>query len=243
MAFLQHSMPSKPNIAFLFFAIVCTLNSSGQTKFESFVWKSDEAVSYNYYLKKPASKSENKPLVVYLHGSGERGSDIEKVFINSPIGYLERQYPDCYILAPQCPNNQYWNAEALTKLVEFVLAKNAINKQQIFLIGVSMGAWASWNILINNPDLFTAAATISGYVDRIPMLEFQKLANTPIYMYHGTDDTVVPYWYSETLYQKLKQVNSTVKLHSEPNVGHGGWDTLFQNNEFYSWLLNQKKHK
>ncbi len=234
-------MPSKSTIRNVFFLFCGCFCSFGQIVPEYFSATVTKSSSYPYYLSKTTINNEKKPLVLYLHGSGEKGTDINNVFINSPISFLEKNYPDCYVLAPQCPNNEYWDAEILKKLLEYIVNTHPIDTKRIYLIGVSMGAWANWNLLASRPDLFAAVVAVSGFVDRIPMLEYQKFSKIPIYMYHGDTDDIVPFWYTENLYKKLKSVEAPAILHRATGEKHSGWDKLFQKEELYSWLMNQHK--
>lgn len=234
-------MQSKSIFRYVFLLFCGCICSFGQIVPEYFTTTITKISSYSYYLSKTTINNEKKPLVLYLHGSGEKGTDISKVFINSPIDFLEKNYPDCYVLAPQCPSNASWDAEILVKLIENIVKDNPIDPKRIYLIGVSMGAWACWNLLALRPDLFAAAVAVSGFVDRIPMIEYQKFSKIPIYMYHGDADDIVPFGYSENLFNKLKLVEAPVILHRAEGEKHSGWAQLFQKEELYSWLMNQHK--
>lgn len=234
-------MQSKSIFRYVFLLFCGCFCSFGQIVPEYFTTTITKISSYSYYLSKTTINNEKKPLVLYLHGSGEKGTDISKVFINSPIDFLEKNYPDCYVLAPQCSSNAYWDAEILVKLIENIVKDNPIDPKRIYLIGVSMGAWACWNLLALRPDLFAAAVAVSGFVDRIPMIEYRKFAKIPIYMYHGDADDIVPFTYSENLFNKLKSVEAPVILHRAEGEKHSGWAQLFQKEELYSWLMNQHK--
>ena len=116
----------------------------------------------NYALHIPKNTKEKKPLLVFLHGSGERGSDIEKVKVHGPFKYLKNNELDSYVLAPQCPENEYWDAEVLYKLIQKVQKENNIDPSRIYLTGLSMGAWGAWNLAFLHPVL-TKRSNVAGY--------------------------------------------------------------------------------
>jgi predicted peptidase len=176
-----------------------------------------------------------------LHGSGEKGDDLQKVSIHGPLKYQKNYSIDAYILAPQCPENAYWNSEELYLLIQKVVAENKIDVNRIYLTGLSMGAWGAWNLAYSHPEMFAALVPIAGFVDRIPMIENCKLAHIPIRIYHGLLDNVVDVQYSINIYKKLKDCNPDLKLHIFDDAWHDSWTRVYDDSELYSWMLSQQK--
>lgn len=195
-----------------------------------------------YVLSKPENTKESKPLIVFLHGSGERGSDLEKVKVHGPLKYIKSNKLESYILAPQCPQDKYWDSEELYQLIQKIVTENNIDKSRIYLTGLSMGAWGSWNLALAHPDMFAALVPIAGFVDRVPMIESCKLKDTPIRIFHGLQDDVVNVDYSIDIFNKLKKCNKDIKLQIFDDAFHDSWSRVYDNLEIYEWMLKQKKN-
>jgi predicted esterase len=195
----------------------------------------------NYILHKPENTDEPKPLIIFLHGSGEKGNDLEKLKIHGPLKYVKTNKLDAYILAPQCPQDKYWNSEELYLLIQKVLSENKIDQSRIYLTGLSMGAWGSWNLAFAHPELFAALVPIAGFVDRVPMVESCKIKDIPIRIFHGLQDNVVDVDYSISIFNKLRQCNKDIKLQIFDDAFHDSWTRVYDNSEIYDWMLKQKK--
>jgi predicted peptidase len=197
----------------------------------------------SYALHIPKNTLEKKPLIIFLHGSGEKGTDIEKVKAHGPFKYLKNNELDAYVLAPQCPENEYWNEEVLYRLILKIQKENNIDPNRIYLTGLSMGAWGAWNLAFAHPEMFAALVPIAGYVDRIPMIENCKIKAIPIRIFHGLLDDVVNVDYSITMYKKLKSCNTNVELTIFDDANHDSWSRVYDNQENYDWMFQQTKNK
>ena len=198
--------------------------------------------NYGYVLQSPENKKDKKPLIVFLHGSGEKGSDLEKVKVHGPLKYAKTHPIDAYLLAPQCPDGDYWDAEALHRLVQKIVKDNNIDPARIYLTGLSMGGWGTWNLAIAHPETFAALVPICGFVDRVPMIENCKLARLPIRVFHGLLDDVVTVDYSTNIYKKLKACpESQVELTIFDDANHDSWTRVYDTPEIYEWMLKQTK--
>lgn len=224
-------------IAFLF-----SLNSFAQTDVKGNIQTEIvQKIQMGYALHIPANTKEKKPLIVFLHGSGEKGTDIEKVKTHGPLKYIKNHELDAYILAPQCPENEYWNSEAVYRLILKIQKENNIDSNRIYLTGLSMGGWGAWNLAFAHPDVFAALVPIAGYVDRIPMVENCKIAAIPIRIFHGLLDNVVDVNYSMTMYKKLKACNTNIELTIFDDADHDSWSRVYDNQEIYDWMFKQIK--
>jgi len=157
-------------------------------------------------LHKPKEIIEKKALIVHLHGSGERGTDIEKLKIHGPLKYLLSHDLEAYVLAPQCPENEMWEAESLHQLIQKIIVENNIDENRIYLTGLSMGGWGTWNLAFAHPETFAAVVPICGFVDRVPMLDSCILKNTPIRIFHGLLDDVVNVNESIEIYKTIEKM-------------------------------------
>lgn len=224
-------------IAFLF-----SLNSFSQSDVNGKI-KTEivEKHELGYVLHIPANTKGKKPLIIFLHGSGEKGTDIEKVKVHGPFKYIKNHELDAYILAPQCPENEYWNEEVLYRLILKIQKENNIDANRIYLTGLSMGGWGAWNLAFAHPETFAALVPIAGFVDRVPMIEDCKIKNIPTRIFHGLLDDVVNVDYAITIYKKLKPCNANVELTIFDDAGHDSWSKVYDNQEIYDWMFKQIK--
>lgn len=196
-----------------------------------------------YALHIPADIKEKKPLLIFLHGSGEKGTDIEKVKIHGPFKYLKVHKLDAYVLAPQCPENEEWDAEVLYRLILKIQKENNIDSDRIYVTGLSLGGWGTWNLAFAHPDMFAAIVPISGFVDLIQLEQTCKIAKIPTRIFHGLMDDVVNIDYAITIYKELKKCNSNVELTIFDDAGHDSWSRVYDNQEIYDWMFKQVRNK
>ena len=195
-----------------------------------------------YVLHKPANTKEKKPLIVFISGDGEKGTDLEKVKINGPLKYLKMHQLDTYVLAPQCKENEKWSIESIYELILKIQKENKIDADRIYVTGLSSGGWAAWNLALSYPDMFAAIVPISGFVDLIELESACKIANIPTRIYHGLLDDVVKVDYAIAIYKELKKCNAKdVQLTIFDDAGHDSWTRVYDNPEIYDWMLKQIK--
>ncbi len=195
----------------------------------------------NYVLQLPTNQKEKFPLLVFLHGSGERGTDLELVKSHSPFTYQQLINAPLAILAPQCPENVWWDTAAVYQLVVHISEKYKVDKTRIYLTGLSMGGWGTWKLSQEHPEMFAAIAPVCGPVDRLMIINADKLKDMPIRIYHGALDDIVPPIQSIEIFQKLKETNNNVELFIFSNDNHNSWDSTYSDPKFYEWLLAQHK--
>jgi predicted peptidase len=225
------------------FAVLLSISAFSQ-KDQSGSFKTEIVLKkqLGYALHVPENaKKEKKPLIIFLHGSGEKGNDIEKVKVHGPFKYLQSNTLDAYVLAPQCPENEYWDEEVLYRLIQKVVKDNNIDDKRIYLTGLSMGGWGAWNLAFAHPDTFAALVSIAGFVDRVPMIENCKIGNIPTRIFHGLLDDVVDVNYSIAIYKKLKPCAKDITLTIFDDANHDSWTRVFNNPEIYEWMLKQRK--
>ena len=195
-----------------------------------------------YVLHNPSNLKEKKPLLIFLVGDGEKGTDVEKVKIHGPFKYLKSHTLDAYVLAPQCSETEYFNSEILYQLILNIQKENNIDSNRIYLTGLSSGGWAVWNLALSHPEMFAAVVPISSYVDLNEQEEACKLKDIPIRIFHGLLDDVVDLQYPVAMYKKLKTCNATdVKLTIFDDENHGCWTRVYDNQDIYDWMFLQIK--
>ena len=203
-----------------------------------------EKIGFLFFLPsdESAKTDDGYPLLLFLHGIGERGTDLAKLKVYGPTRICsnpERASKWPFILvAPQCPDSHFWSAAQLKLLVEKVCNEYPVDKSRIYVTGLSMGGFGTWSILANWSELVAAAAPICGGGD--PQ-SANKMANTPIWAFHGEKDPLVPCKMSETMIAALKEAgNEDVKLTIYPGVGHDSWTKAYADPELYEWFLSKK---
>lgn len=180
------------------------------------------------------------PMVLFLHGGGEGGDDIDSVKKHGLPKRIEsgRQFP-FFVVSPQNPSqSQFWDDQQLIRLVDEVVAKYSIDTSRIYLTGLSRGAYGAWRLAIQNPNRFAALVPISGGG---PLPYVKKLASVPTWVFHGERDTVIPVEESLRMVNALRQAGGNVKLTIYPDARHDAWTRTYDNEELYDWLLKQRR--
>lgn len=202
-----------------------------------------EKVSLQYILDLPKDSSKPFPLMLFLHGAGERGNDLEKVKAHSPFTYRNLMQEEVAILAPQCPDNVYWDTKAVYELLQYIVKNYNVDQDRIYLTGLSMGGWGTWKLADEHPEMFAAIATVCAPMNR-PTLSraCMQLSEKPVWIFHGALDDIVPLEDSTTMYKKLKSCNQKVKYTIFPDDNHNSWDSAYSNPGLYEWMFAQKKN-
>ncbi len=200
-------------------------------------------VHMKYLLCLPKGYAGRKrwPLVLFLHGAGERGDNLAMVKVHGPAKLAEagKEFP-FIIVAPQCPNDRWWNQEIepLQLLLDNVCRRYAVDADRIYVTGLSMGGFGTWALAIDQPGRFAAIAPICG--GSIPLLA-SGIAHIPTWVFHGGKDSVVPLSYSREMVDALRAAGAKPKFTVYPKAGHDSWTATYDNPEFYRWMLKQKR--
>lgn len=186
-------------------------------------------------------KKQKFPLLIFLHGSGERGSDLSKVKVWGPPSFVE-QRPDFpfVVVSPQCPEGEWWNVEVLDALLTKLLKKYRIDPDRVYLTGLSMGGFGTWNWACSHPDRFAAIAPVCGGGE--PLLA-DNLVNVPVWAFHGAEDPVVPVSATTSMTTALQNAGGEVKSTIYPGVGHDSWRQAYADDNLYEWLLSHTRKK
>ena len=186
------------------------------------------------------------PLVLFLHGAGERGTNLKDIEIHGLPKLVRngKKFP-FIIIAPQCPLNLWWSdplpVDLLSELVNDIVMKYGIHKNNVFCTGLSMGGYGTLALSIKNPKLFSAIIPICGGVDIKNFFDILNLKDLPIWLFHGDKDEVIPLENSQSIYKVLKPVNKNIKLTVYKGVDHNSWDRAYNDNEIYKWMLSHKE--
>ena len=185
------------------------------------------------------------PLVLFLHGAGERGADLERVTTH---GLAKRAAEgdefEFVLLAPQCPESRWWHLmlDDLHALLQDAVERYRVDTSRVYCTGMSMGGFGTWHLACEYPHAFAAIAPVCGGGDQ--RLGFPKrvrrITHLPVWAFHGEDDEVVPPDMSRDLVRELREAGATdVKLSLYSNVGHNSWEKAYAEASLFDWMLSK----
>lgn len=213
---------------------------------KSFETKISKTVKLGYLFNLPEGysvKSEKKwPLIMFLHGVGERGTDLRKVKVHGipKIAATYSKFPFIAV-SPQCPENAWWPqyTEALIKLLDEIVANYHVDTERVYLTGLSMGGFGTWHLGVEHPDRFAALAPICGgghWAQGFPE-RAAELKEMPIWAFHGAKDDVVPLEQQQALVDVLKDEGGNIHFTVYPDAEHDSWTDTYNNSDLYKWFL------
>ena len=202
----------------------------------------------NYWLYLPpeydAQSDKRWPLILFLHGFGERGdsfADLERVKLHGIPHVLEsgKDLP-FIIVSPQCSQQSWWTLQlgTLKALLDSIMAQYPVNPTQVYLTGLSMGGYGSWSLGIAYPELFAAVAPVCGGG---VTSEVAVLKSTPVWAFHGAKDDVVLPHRSQDMVNALQKAGGDARLTIYPDANHNSWTSTYDNPELYDWFLAHEK--
>ena len=196
-------------------------------------------VRYWQFVPKAYDGKKKLPLMLFLHGAGERGDNLEKVKQWGPPKLVRKRKDFPFVLiSPQCPKGTWWKVEELYHLVNHAAGKLKIDRRRMYVTGLSMGGFGSWNLMDRYPGFFAAGVPICGGGNPAGA---RKLVNTPIWAFHGDADGVVKATLSKLMIKAIEKAGGKkAKLTLYPGVGHNSWSRAYANEEVYKWLLSHK---
>lgn len=223
-----------------------TAMNPGQTA-HKFSITETRTLSADYLLSLPpgysADTAKRWPLILFLHGAGERGTNVQRVAIHGPPK-IDEAKNNFIIVSPLCPDGKIWSNDLLLALLEDIKARYAVDTKRVYLTGLSMGGFGTWSLGLSHPEKFAAIAPICGGGEIItPLLaDKQMLANLPIWAFHGAKDSVVPLEESEHMVNYLKKKGvKDVKLTVYPEAQHDSWTKTYANPELFAWFLQHSR--
>jgi predicted peptidase len=225
--------------------------------------KNDHVLPYRYYQPAKIEQGKKYPLVLFFHGNGERGIDNRKQLMRFTTVPFWTKY-QCYVLAPQCPlqptnkteentpwvftpfgANEHtmsakptWPMQLAMELLDKFIADNHIDPKRVYVTGLSMGGFATWEILQREHAKFAAAMPVCGGAD---LAYASQLVNLPLWVFHGDADPTVPVKRSRDMVAAIQAAGGHPKYTEYPGVGHGAWAPTYSNPEVWDWLFLQVK--
>ena len=198
-------------------------------------------VSCRYLLFLPEGYAEQQhwPLMMFLHGAGERGNDLRPVKIHGPPKLVEQRGDFPFVLvSPQCPPGRWWSPEVLSALLDEILHDYSIDEDRVYLTGLSMGGFGTWRLAIEHPDRFAAIAPVCG--GGTPYV-LDRIKHIPTWVFHGAKDGVVPLSESQRMVDALEACGGNVKFTVYPEAEHDSWTETYDNPELYEWFLSHRR--
>lgn len=201
-------------------------------------------VTCDYLLCLPqgyGEKDRRWPLMLFLHGAGERGGNLELVKKHGPPKLIAQGKDLPFIVvSPQCPSEQWWpeKIETLVALLDEIQSDYAVDPNRVYLTGLSMGGFGTWALACAHPERFAAIVPICGGGQRYLA---GRLKNVPVWAFHGAKDPVVPLAESQTMVQAVTRAGGQAKLTVYPDAQHDSWTVTYENPELYDWLLSQER--
>jgi len=262
MSLTKSFLALTPFLFFMNMSLFC--QDLGLYQKEVFISKLD-TLPYRILYPKNYDATKEYPLLLFLHGSGERGHDNELQMVHGSSLFLKESIRDEFpaiVVFPQCQTDVSWNNSTVNyalgaktysypatiepngqlDLVEGLLAhlktEFIVDQNRMYLGGLSMGGMGTFELLHRNPNTFAAAFAICGGAN--PKI-VKNIKSTPIWIFHGEVDNVVPVVYSKQMFHSLKAVKADVKLTLYPEVGHDSWTNAFAEPELLPWLFSKQR--
>ena len=238
-----------------------------QEDFEAklFITSNNDTLRYRELLPENYNPQQKYPLVLFLHGAGERGSDNRAQLTHGSMMFtnpVNREKYPAIVLIPQCPANSFWPfdlrpegkldfsvfpadypissvLQSVKYLLDKYIAAGSVDTNRIYILGLSMGGMGTFDMVCRFPDLFAAAIPICGGVnpDRLKA----AAGKVKFRIYHGDKDSVVPVENSRKAYRALKKYGADVEYFEIIGCDHASWNPAFNQPDFLSWLFEQKK--
>lgn len=228
----------------LAFCASLTLSLNAQEVNSEQTQRIESSVELQYLLQLPADynndSSPGYPLILFLHGSGERGDSLPLVKAWGPPKIASEKGLPFIVISPQCPANEWWTSllHPLSQLLDQAIATYNIDTSRIYLTGLSMGGFGTFGMAQMYPRYFAAIAPVCG--GGTPGLAKFSM-NLPTWIFHGEIDEVVPVENSELMFKALQEAGADVKLTVFPGVNHDSWIPAYNNSGLFDWFLEHRK--
>jgi len=235
------------------------IHANPPERFEALRHESKDGQSLLYRLHRPADTSTPAPLILFLHGAGERGNDNAaqlKHGARDILRYLDTTGQTAWLLAPQCPTEQRWvevdwgatehrspDASSaplrMTKeVIDALILSGGVDTSRIYVTGLSMGGYGTWDALQRWPDFFAAGIPVCGGGDEKGATQFHQV---PVWAFHGDADKAVPVVRSRSMIAALKAAGGSPQYTEYPGVGHDSWTPTYRNADVLEWFLKQRR--
>ena len=208
-----------------------------ESKIYNFSNKRIDSMGYMLYLPENYSAEKKYPLLVALHGAGERGDDVSLVCVHGVAKYIAAGLKlEAIVIAPQCPKNLVWNLLTfeLKELIDHICTEYSVDERRVSITGLSMGGFGTWEMAISYPDFFAAAAPVCGGGMN---WRAKLIGKMPVWAFHGERDTTVPIENSRMMVDALRAGGGDVKFTIFSGVAHNSWEPAYEDTNVIEWLI------
>lgn len=246
---------------FLCLSLITSLSILAEVKSSAEIYKDKDGNQLLYRIYTPENLSSDKkiPIIILLHGAGERGNDNKKQIAHGfkqIAQYSIQSNNPAIIIAPQCPKAQQWvnvkwntkahdmpekPSDSLKLAIELLNSKIStmpVDKNRVYITGLSMGGYGTWDAISRHPELFAAALPLCGGADT---KQAPKLIKMPIWTVHGDKDGAIPVSRSRDIIKAIKDAGGKANYTEHPGVGHNVWSKTYSDKKILAWLFSQKK--
>lgn len=225
------------------------------------IWTSADGstLPYRLHLPKRTEPGRTYPLVLHLHGAGSRGTDNRNqlnVGGSAFLSWMTRRGEECVFVAPQCPKGERWvdvdwkteshrmheqptaHLRQTMEIVEDAMKRHPVDRSRVYVMGVSMGGYATWELLQRHPEWFAAALPCCGGGD---VTLAARMKDVAVWAFHGDADKTVPVVRSRSMVEALKAAGGKVDYREYPGAGHDVWTPTFKDDGVFDWLWRQRR--
>jgi predicted peptidase len=247
--------------AALMLAALTSAASAAEPEAKTFAAPDKKTLPYRLLRPDGVEAGKKYPLVLVLHGAGERGTDNAKQLIHvwekgtGPLGRPEFKAAKAFALLPQCPDGRQWvnvpwgkgsytspeisePLDLALKLTDAAIKEHPIDPDRVYVMGLSMGGYGTFDAVQRRPELFAAAVPVCGAMD---VSKAKAVSGVAVWAFHGDKDTVVPPSGSREAVAALKAAGGNPRYTEYPGVGHNSWSPAFRERELWTWLFAQKR--
>jgi predicted peptidase len=225
---------------------------------------SGERLAYRLLSPKPFDLSKQYPVVLFFHGAGERGSDNSSQLRHCLEQFAkpanQETFP-CFVIAPQCPAEQQWvnmqilayegveqrpaqptaNLRMAVEVLEQICNARNIDQNRVYVSGISMGGYATWDCLTRWPGKFAAAVPICGGGEGNTITS--EIARIPVWTFHSADDPIVPVFRTREMVAAMQRANGNIRYTEYQDYGHNSWTPAYAEPELFPWLFSQQRRR
>lgn len=234
--------------------------ASIQERTEPRTFTGADGAVFNYrWAEKAAPEGEKVPLVIFMHGAGERGADNGRQLVHGVpqlVRWLDKQEKGFKLFAGQVPEHKRWvevdwsarshampaepsaTMKVQMEFLDQLLQDPTIDRDRIYVTGISMGGYGTWDLISRRPELFAAALPICGGGD---VAQAPRIAGLPLWTFHGSKDNAVPVCRSRAMVSALWQAGSDAHYREYPDAGHGIWTRTYEDGEVLKWFFSQRR--
>lgn len=239
-------------------AMITTLASAAEPEAREWTAKDGTLILYRLSAPEKLEPGKTYPLILFLHGAGERGTDNTahlKHGVHPILENAEKLKQPVFLIAPQCPPDRWWSPvdreawklsaagepnkllEAVLELVEKTTREQPVDPKRFYVTGISMGGFATWDLLGRAPEKIAAAVPICGGGD--PDL-VKRYKDVPIWTFHGEADPIVPVRTTQDMVAALRKAGTRIKVTYYPDEQHESWIPAYKDPALYRWLFDQR---